>query len=302
MNVPSSDYTPGLEEVGEKTRSRTRDSWGAELGTFTADTRPDFIDVGGLISGAVGFVEGFAAAGDAVITTRCADSAKEAVIFRVAFQIEMGYFPEQITGDHSPYDQFVAQYDAAMNQLARCLGINAPDVTPGSTKDEPETALPMFGFPVNVQGMTRYLERAPVPMVGPDWVITVPSDEPVPAVAGPLVRTTEVGDGTVFVHGDELAIKRLPVNLGAGNNQTVVAAVVGKKIRVVWAQALARSAEATITFKSDATAISPIYDNGPFGGFVFPRDPNGVFETNIGEALKVDTSAAIGLMIGYMEV
>lgn len=301
--MPSSDYTPTLEEVGATTRSRTHDDVGNELGTFTIQTRPDMFAVESLIGRAVAFVEGFAAAGGvSEIGATCYENARQAAIYRVAFLIEIGFFPEQISGDHSPYDEFLQLYKAAINQLARCLGIpNPDDDPPGSAGDVgPETALPQFGFPVHVQSMTDYLEQrsslSPIDFLG----IYLPED------VEELMQFIEVGNNTVFVDGLELTIKRVPMNLSVGVDRVIVASVPGKKIRVIWANALAGPTNSQITFKSKGsgvgTPISPIYDNGAHGGFVFPRDPNGIFETIAGEALTADVTATIGIMIGYIEV
>jgi hypothetical protein len=302
--VPSIDYTPSLEDIGAADRARTRDSNGNALGTFTSDTMPDGVSVNTLIQNAVGFIEGFAEAGGVTIEARCAPSAKQAIIYRVAMGIELDFFPEQIVADNSPYDEYKALYEAAINQLARCLGINNPDDGPATgNEDEPETALPLFGFPTHVQGLTSYLEHEEYPYLIPgDVDYTVPDEV---FVTDP-VRVTEVGNGTIFVGDRELIIKRAPVNVTNGTDRVVVAAVTGKKIRVIWANALAGATNAQLTFKTKGagtgTPISPLYDNGSHGGFVFGRDPNGIFETNVGEALTVDANATIGLMVGYLEV
>lgn len=309
--MPSSDYTPTLDEVGATTRSRTHDDVGNELGTFTIDTRPDMFAVDSLIDNAVNFIEGFAAAGGITeIGEGCYQNAKTAVIYRVCFLIEIGFFPEQIAGDHSPYDEFLELYKAAINQLARCLGIAEPDDDPqsgGTDQNDIETALPQFGFPSHVASMTEYLERRPSwPFfdLNRDFLgVDLPE---VSTVALPI-RVSEVGDGVVYVNDVAYDIQRVPVNIsGPVTDQVVVAAVAGQKIRVIGAHALARSAAATLTFKSKGsgagTAISPIYDNGAHGGFVMLKDKDGIFETNVGEALAVDAGAALGIMISYLEV
>lgn len=300
--MPSSDYTPTLSDIGTVTRTRTRNQFGAELGTFSDDTYPSGDSVNTLIQNAVGYIEGFAAAGNVEIGAGCYDNAKSAIIYRVCFSIELGFYPEQITGDHSPYDQFLALYESAINQLARCLGINEPDDSGGSgtgKSNDPETILPQFGFPLQVQTMTAWMEGWCMPTLVPYDKEEITLDPTVPVVGMPL-RTTEVGDGVVYVNEQPVPIRRQPGNYN-GMNQTVVAAVSGKKIRVIWAHALA-NAPASLTFKSNTTPISPAYPNGANGGFVFPRDPNGIFETNVGEALVIDASSALALMIGYVEV
>lgn len=120
------------------------------------------------------------------------------------------------------------------------------------------------------------------------------------------MQFTEVGDGVIYVDGAALPILRQPANFNSGSDQILVAAVAGLKIRVIWGNALASTGGCTLTFKSKGagagTPISPAYPNGANGGFVFPRDPNGIFETNVGEALAVDCTGAIAIMIGYVEV
>lgn len=300
--MPSSDYTPTLTDIGTVTRTRTRDQFGAELGTFSDDTYPSGDSVNTLIQNAVGYIEGFAAAGGVEIGDGCAGNAKSAIVYRVAFSIELGFYPEQITGDHSPYDNFKDLYESAINQLARCLGIPEPDDSTGNggnDQNDDETAIAQFGFPTRVLGMTAWMEGWTIPDLVPYSKDDIILDESDPIMDEPF-RMTVVGDGTIYVNGSPLQIMRQPGNYN-GSNQIVVAAVSGKKIRVVWANALAGAA-CILTFKSNTTPISPAYPNGANGGFVFPPDPNGIFETNVGEGLVVDTTSPIALMIGYVEV
>lgn len=303
--MASSDYTPTLTDVGAATRTRTRDNTGTELGTFTSSTYPSGESVNTLIQNAVGYVEGFAAAGGVVIGATCYSNAQAAVLYRVLFSIELGFYPEQITGDNSPYDQFFALYEDAIRQLARCLGIpNPDDDIPGKSGGsgfEPETVLPQFGFPIGVQGMTSWMEGWKIINVV-DGIWEDPGPTEAPTVVDAPFQVTAVGDGTVTVNGVPLTIKRAPANFNTGTNQVLVAAVNGKKIRVIWVNALAGPSGSTITFKSAASPISPAYQNGGNGGFVFPRDNDGIFETNSGEALAVDTTGQLAVMIGYVEV
>jgi len=85
---------------------------------------------------------------------------------------------------------------------------------------------------------------------------------------------------------------------------SLVAAVTGKKIRVV-ALAMVTGGTATdVTFNSASTAISPLFANGANGGAVLPFNPVGWFETVAGEALTVTTGAGstTGFLISYVLV
>lgn len=103
---------------------------------------------------------------------------------------------------------------------------------------------------------------------------------------------------------------RLPVKYayldatGAGNT-AIVAAVTGKKIRVLAVAAHALTA-VTIHFESSTTQISADVAAGATGGYVRPMGqlPYGWFETAAGEALNVNLSSAVatGIDLVYIEV
>lgn len=97
--------------------------------------------------------------------------------------------------------------------------------------------------------------------------------------------------GVVRVHVDPAT---------SGSNQIVAAPGAGIMIRVLSVCALATAAN-TITFMSASTDIScdlPIAANG---GFVWPDNEKGWFQTAANEALNVDLSASthVGIQINY---
>lgn len=106
--------------------------------------------------------------------------------------------------------------------------------------------------------------------------------------------------------GAELTPKFAFLNQAAsGTNQTVVAAVTSKKLRVL-ALAVTCGATATnVTFNSSsAGAKTCLFANGANGGFILPFSPVGWFETVAGEALAVTTGAGstTGIQVVYIEV
>jgi len=88
-------------------------------------------------------------------------------------------------------------------------------------------------------------------------------------------------------------------SFGGSGTTTIVAAVTGKKINVI-AYAVTVTQASTVTFKSDTTAITGAMNMGIVGGMgvsdtinalVAGWNPDGYFETAVGEALKITDSA-----------
>lgn len=113
--------------------------------------------------------------------------------------------------------------------------------------------------------------------------------------------------GGVFdpVSGTVLTVKSGILNQAAsGTAQTLVAAVTGKKIRVLAAVFVAGGTATALTFNSASAAISPLFANGVNGGAALPFSEAGWFETVAGEALTVTTGAGstTGILVRYIEV
>jgi len=84
--------------------------------------------------------------------------------------------------------------------------------------------------------------------------------------------------------------KYADIDVASAGDNTIVAAVTGKKIRVLQ-YALVVSAATTVIWKSGTT---PITGDMPFaanGGISSPFSPSGLFETSAGEALVLNLSA-----------
>lgn len=91
-------------------------------------------------------------------------------------------------------------------------------------------------------------------------------------------------------------------NVAAGTTSgVVVAAVAGKKIRVLALALVCGGTATTIVFQSDAAAISATFAQGINGVLALPYNPVGWFETVEGEALKVTTGAGAttGIQVVY---
>jgi len=116
-----------------------------------------------------------------------------------------------------------------------------------------------------------------------------------------------VGDITGWLFVPELdrhvPVLRAFINPATTGNREVVAAQVGKKIRVISAFVMATIAN-TIHFRSANSAISMTAPLGANGGFVLVHNPHGWFETAIGDALNTNMSVATatGVQVTYIVI
>lgn len=111
--------------------------------------------------------------------------------------------------------------------------------------------------------------------------------------------------GTVHLDGGvRCPVKRALANAAASSTTAVVAAVTGKKIRVIALAMVAGDTATDITFKSGSTAISPLFANAANGGAVLGVNEHGWFETTEGAALNAvtDTGSNTGILVTYIEV
>lgn len=128
-----------VDDVAAWIRSRTKDSNGNELGTFTDDTRPTAAQVEEAI-------------GDAVVLLHkrvgvigpgmCTSLAQGVVAIGAAYQIEVSYFAEQARRDMSPLPYLATQYDEALQGLYDCVAGNLPD---SPDPDDPDAQSVRFG-------------------------------------------------------------------------------------------------------------------------------------------------------------
>jgi len=93
------------------------------------------------------------------------------------------------------------------------------------------------------------------------------------------------------------------VNPSTATDTQIAAAVAGTKYRVLGFAVVPTLAN-SITFKSNTTAISATWPVGANGLFTLPGNEHGWFETAVGEALNVTTSAATatGVQVQYIRL
>lgn len=105
--------------------------------------------------------------------------------------------------------------------------------------------------------------------------------------------TTQLRNG-----GTSLTAKYAVISTSASGDTTLVAAVSGKRIKVV-EFALTRAAAVNMKFRSATTDITGLFYNGAAPGF----NPLGHFRTAVGELLAINLSAAVGVggYIVYVE-
>ena len=108
--------------------------------------------------------------------------------------------------------------------------------------------------------------------------------------------------------GNALPVKRAFANVAAGQTEAeIIAAVNGRKLRVLWIVAVCGGTATTLVFLSGSdagTSISCTLALGANGIAVLPENPFGWFETDANAQLTVNTGSGstIGIHVGYVEV
>lgn len=114
------------------------------------------------------------------------------------------------------------------------------------------------------------------------------------------------GSNQFFDNYSVQVIKRAAIDGATSGDNTLVAAVTGKKIRVLALMAVMTGTAVTIRFESAAggTALTGQMQPTQGGGFVMPFNPVGWFETNSGELLNMELSGAQSVdgVLVYVEV
>lgn len=136
MPLPT-EAEPTLAEIGALVWARTVDEEGDTSGTFTDDTQPSLAQVQELIRQAGEDVLAVCVQG--AIPAGSEGAARRAIATRVAYLIEISYFPEQNTGGtDSPYLQLKEQADRALTtfvtaaQMRDMFGTEKADSGSGS--------------------------------------------------------------------------------------------------------------------------------------------------------------------------
>lgn len=112
---------------------------------------------------------------------------------------------------------------------------------------------------------------------------------------------------TIKINGQPYVLKRAILAAAATANETLVAAVTGKKIRVL-AAAITGSGAAAVRFESTSggTALTPVIQASiasNIGNVVLPFNEHGWFETVAGELLNLERTGVgtSGVAILYVE-
>lgn len=136
------EITPTVQQVARLIRARTKDSLGAEVGTFNGDTRPTDTAVEDLIHEAVSHVDSMY--GGEPCEDNLKARAKGLAAIYTAMLIEQSYFPEQVNSNFSPYDKLERLFDKGVTSLAKAVS----EACGGQgTEDEPgASVLPVFDF------------------------------------------------------------------------------------------------------------------------------------------------------------
>ena len=137
-------YRPLVSDVGLLLRTRTINTDGATVGTFTADTIPTYQQADQMIDRAMGKLE---ARFGPTMNPELVGSAREVVALRAAMLIELAYFGNQIRADRSPFQELNALYNQALTDWQyerRSVGV---DGIPDTADDTSGNALPRSIFP-----------------------------------------------------------------------------------------------------------------------------------------------------------
>lgn len=114
------------------------------------------------------------------------------------------------------------------------------------------------------------------------------------------------GSNQFFDNYSTQVIKRAIIDGATSGDNTLVAAVTGKKIRVLALFAIMTGTAVTIRFESGAggTALTGQMQPTQGGGFVLSYNPVGWFETAAGELLNMELSGAQSVdgVLTYVEV
>ena len=97
-------------------------------------------------------------------------------------------------------------------------------------------------------------------------------------------------------------VKHKYLDVSSMGSTELVAAISGRQINVISLAVVSKLAN-DIKFLSAATQISATMPLGNNGGYVLPHNLYGWFNTEVGEALNINLSAATatGVMITYIE-
>jgi hypothetical protein len=130
--------------------ARTVDQYGNRLGTFTPNTTPTDTEAHLVIDETM--LEIADIIGDN-IPDFLWDDASTVVAIKAASQIELSFYPEQVTSGRSAYAQLLAKYEAAIGNLEKQVMGATEDSTGAEVTATANTA--QWSFPDSSDWLTR---------------------------------------------------------------------------------------------------------------------------------------------------
>lgn len=127
-NAPRPLYLPTVDDVGAILRSRTKDSEGNELGTFTDTTRPTANDVEYHIQVAASRLA--ICVGD-WMPAILVPYSRDLIARRAAASVELAFYPEQTRDEDSIYANLMETWGEDRDALCEMVGPYRPDDMPG---------------------------------------------------------------------------------------------------------------------------------------------------------------------------
>jgi hypothetical protein len=116
----TSAFVPTVDDVGALIRTRTKDRFGNELGTFTADTRPTDDQVLVLVGQAYDYVT---ARVDTDLPEESWRAARSCIALKAAMMVELSYWPDQIPLNQSPYASLRLEFEGANGDGGQMAGL-----------------------------------------------------------------------------------------------------------------------------------------------------------------------------------
>jgi hypothetical protein len=135
VTVTTLAYTPSVEDVARYLRARTRDTSGAEVGTFTDLTAPTDEQVAAIIDLAMPFVSSMLGP----VPDVCGSGARSLAALKAAEMVEISYFPEQlqpggtVTALRALYADLLPAVQACVSSGGEGGGGDDGDATPASS-------------------------------------------------------------------------------------------------------------------------------------------------------------------------
>jgi hypothetical protein len=151
----TSSYVPTVDDVGALLRARTKDQFGNELGTFTADTRPTDDQTLVLIGQAYDYVT---SRSDTDLPEESWRAARSAIALKAAMLVELSYWPDQIPAGQSPYAMLRQEFEGDDGNGGELAGLimsvnrENEELVSGET---PQTNSPVYSFPVPNENFIR---------------------------------------------------------------------------------------------------------------------------------------------------